>query len=69
MKRGGFEPETVSVAPTSTTVVEVDVRAAKTLTLYVKNLDGTQTFAGDNGKRDWTDAQLRVAIEAELSKT
>ena len=24
--------------------------------------------AGDNGKRDWTDAQLRIAIEAELQR-
>lgn len=24
--------------------------------------------AGDNGKRDWSDAQLRIAIEAELSR-
>lgn len=24
--------------------------------------------AGDNGKRDWSDAQLRIAIEAELNR-
>lgn len=24
--------------------------------------------AGDNGKRDWSDAQIRIAIEAELSR-
>lgn len=24
--------------------------------------------AGDNGKRDWTDAQLRIAVEAELNR-
>lgn len=23
---------------------------------------------GDNGKRDWTDAQIRLAVEAELKK-
>ena len=25
--------------------------------------------AGDNGKRDWSDAQLRIAIEAEISRS
>jgi hypothetical protein len=25
--------------------------------------------AGDNGKRDWTDAQLRIAIEAEIKRS
>ena len=24
--------------------------------------------AGDNGRRDWSDAQIRIAIEAALSK-
>lgn len=24
--------------------------------------------AGDNGKRDWSDAQIRIAIEAELMR-
>lgn len=24
--------------------------------------------AGDNGKRDWSDAQIRIAIEAELNR-
>jgi hypothetical protein len=24
--------------------------------------------AGDNGKRDWSDAQIRIAIEAELRR-
>lgn len=24
--------------------------------------------AGDNGKRDWSDAQIRVAIEAEIAR-
>lgn len=24
---------------------------------------------GDNGRRDWTDAQLRIAVEAELQKS
>lgn len=24
--------------------------------------------AGDNGKRDWSDAQIRIAIEAELQR-
>lgn len=25
--------------------------------------------AGDNGKRDWSDAQLRIAIEAEINRS
>lgn len=25
--------------------------------------------AGDNGKRDWSDAQLRIAVEAEISRS
>lgn len=25
--------------------------------------------AGDNGKRDWTDAQLRIALEAEINRS
>ena len=53
MKRGGFEPETVAVAPTSTTIVEVDTRTASTLTLHVTNLDGTQTFAGTIERRQF----------------
>lgn len=46
MKNGGFGPETVAVAPTSTTVVDVDVRHVSVYALYLKNLDGTQTFSG-----------------------
>jgi hypothetical protein len=53
MKRGGFEPETVAVAPTSTTVVEVDTRTASTLTLHVTNLDATQTFSGTIERRQY----------------
>lgn len=30
---------------------------------------GQRLDAGDNGKRDWTDPQLRVAIEAELNRS
>jgi len=29
---------------------------------------GQRLDAGDNGRRDFTDAQLRVAIEAELAR-
>lgn len=29
---------------------------------------GQRLDAGDNGKRDWTDAQLRIAIEAEIAR-
>lgn len=46
-KSGGFGPETVAVAPTSTTVADIDVRGITRFALYVKNLDGAQTFAGD----------------------
>jgi len=46
MKGGGFAPETVAVAPTSTVVVEVDTRAASIFTLFVENLDASQTFSG-----------------------
>lgn len=28
---------------------------------------GQRLDAGDNGKRDWSDAQIRIAIEAELA--
>jgi len=46
MKVGGFPPETVAVAPTSTVAVECDVRNASRLALFVANLDGSQTFSG-----------------------
>ena len=46
MKSGGFKPETVTVASTSTLVVEVDVRNSQRFALYVENLDPAQTFAG-----------------------
>lgn len=53
MKRGGFEPETVAVAPTSTTIAEVDTRTSSLLTLHVTNLDGSETFSGTIERRQY----------------
>lgn len=30
---------------------------------------GQRLDAGDNGRRDWSDAQLRIAIEAEIQRS
>lgn len=79
MKRGGFAPETVAVAPTSTVVVEVDTRQLSTLSLYVHNTDATQTFSGTIQRRmtpeqDWAPSSFGdfasvgpdVAVMADL---
>lgn len=61
----------------SLTLAEVAVRAVaygeqmgKTPEEKLKHAIGAaqRLDAGDNGKRDWTDAQLRIAIEAELQR-
>lgn len=46
MKVGGFVPEVVAVAPTSTECVVIDARRLRRISLHVTNLDGTQTFNG-----------------------
>lgn len=46
MKVGGFTPETVAVAPTSTVVATVDARRLRRISLHLTNLDATQTFNG-----------------------
>lgn len=54
---------TVSVAPTSTLIVELDVRGCSRATLQVDNLDASQTFAGVIQRRvntagDWSPSTL-----------
>lgn len=60
------------------TLAEVAVRAVaygeqmgKTPDEKLKHAVGAaqRLDAGDNGKRDWTDAQLRIAIEAEIQRS
>lgn len=60
------------------TLAEVAVRAVaygeqmgKTPEEKLKHAIGAaqRLDAGDNGKRDWTDAQLRIAIEAEIQRS
>lgn len=41
----------VTVGPTPTTVVSVDVRPDELVTLQIDNLDGTQTFSGTVERR------------------
>jgi len=53
----------VTVAPTSTEVVAVDVRDEQWLTMQVDNLDGSQTFTGVVERRvsdtmDWSESTL-----------
>ena len=59
------------------TLAEVAVRAVaygeqmgKTPEEKLKHAIGAaqRLDAGDNGKRDWSDAQLRIAIEAEIQR-
>lgn len=45
------EPAVVTVAPTNTTVLEVDTRFVDVLTVQLTNTDGTQTFAGTVQRR------------------
>ena len=41
------------MAPTTTTVVTVDTRNSSVLSLYVANLDGSQTFSGTIERRQY----------------
>lgn len=46
---------TVAVAPTSTVVLEADVRNNDWATVQIENLDGSQTFSGTVERRQSTD--------------
>jgi hypothetical protein len=46
-------PVTVSVAPTSTVVLEVDTRYISNLSVQITNIDSTQVFAGTVQRRTW----------------
>lgn len=56
-------PEVVTVAPTTTTVLEVDTRYITNLAVQISNLDGTQTFVGavqrrTYGETNWATSTL-----------
>lgn len=74
----------VAVAPTETVVLSYalgELKATGRVGVQLVNMDATQTFTGGirrrkygmsawaiNGRQDWTDAQHRVAVEAELHR-
>jgi hypothetical protein len=49
-------PVTVSVAPTTTTVLEVDTRYISNLAVQVTNLDSVQSFSGKVQRRTWDES-------------
>jgi hypothetical protein len=62
-------PVTVAVAPTLGTVVSVDVRYLKRITIQAQNMDATQTFSGyltNKAARSMGAALSPVALSALL---